>query len=47
MLDLILSYVWFILTRGFLYIALPYYFYTRFIDVYLSYYHYTNQPYKI
>jgi len=45
MFDLILSYVWLILTRGFLYIALPYYFYTRVIDVYLSYYHYSNQEY--
>jgi len=46
MYEVILSYVWLILTRGFLYVALPYYFYTRVIDVYLSYYHYTHQPYK-
>jgi len=46
MLDLIFSYIWLILVRGFLYIALPYYFYTRVIDVYLCYCHYNNQAYK-
>ena len=45
-LDLICSYLWLILGKGFLYISLPYYFYTRVIDVYLCYYHYNNQAYK-
>ncbi len=45
-LNLMYSYLWLVVFKGFFYIALPYYFYTRVIDVYLCYYHYNNQTYK-
>ncbi len=46
-LDLIFSYMWLVVVKGFLYVALPYYLYTRIINVYLCYHHYKNQGYKV
>ena len=46
-IDLILSLIWLFFTRLLFYLALPYYIYTRVIDMYLCYRHYTTQAYKV
>jgi len=45
--ELLFDYIWLVLVKGFFYVALLYYFYTRVIDVYLCYSHYKNQNYKV
>jgi len=46
-IELTLNLIWLILTKLFCYVALPYYIYTRVIDMFLCHRHYTTQAYKV
>ena len=47
MLDTICYLLWLTLYYGFLVIMVPYYLYTRVVDVALCYRHYTTQKYEV
>lgn len=41
--SLVVEFIWFFFTRIVVYIGLPYFIYTRFVDPFLSYRHYSKQ----